>query len=182
MPELPLGDGELLLGAVGEDAGAVHVHRLQVLLGKEVQQLSGTVGELEVHLLLIQREELIEIYLIAAGEGTDRRLLGESTGVDQHDAVEAGVFRKGGAVRVGNGMAPAQPAVLVDGQAGQDFQPADGPVPRLALFAHLPVGGQADKQLSPLQLLAGQILRHVHGMGPHAVGHQDIVVLCHNVK
>lgn len=63
-------------------------------------------------------------------------------------------------------------------QPGQDLQQADGPVPVLVgqrLLIQLPAR-QGDGQLRPLQLVLGQLLGHMHGVGAHAHGHQGVVI------
>ena len=133
-------------------------------------------GQLELHLLEGEGDHLVEVHLVPAGEGTAHRVLVEALGLGEHQAAQPGVVGEGGVVRVGNGVPPAQPAVLVDGQPGQDFQPADGPVPLLPRFGDLPVGGQGDDNLRPLQLPVRQLLGNVHPVGPHAEGGQDVVI------
>ena len=164
------------MGQVGADALPVDIHHRQLLGGEPVQQLLSVVGQLELHLLKGEGDHLVEVHLVPAGEGAAHRLVVEALGLGEHQAAQSGVVREGGVVGVGHGVAPAQPAVLVDGQAGQNLQPADGPVPLLAFLADFPIGGQGDDDLRPLQLPISQLLGHVHPVGPHAESGQDVVI------
>ena len=130
-----------------------------------------------VQFILVKRNDLIKVNLLAARQGADRAAFLCILGFNQDSSTQFGVFCKGFTVL--HGMSVAQPAVTVDGQAGQGFQQTDGPVPLFVLHGfliQLPVRRQGDGQLRPLQLVFGQFLRHIHPVGTHAHGYQGVVV------
>ena len=130
-----------------------------------------------VQLVLIKRNDLIEVDLLAARQSADLAAILRTLGTDQGSSTQFGVVCKWFPVL--HCMTMPQPAVTVDGQTGQGFQQADGPVPLFVfhgLLIQLPVRKQRDSQLRPLQLVFRQFLRHIHPVSAHAHGDQGVIV------
>ena len=187
----------LLLNALDMIGGIVHF-TVKIIIGKGatsdsiltirlhhkadavhfVQQGVRVMGQLILQLIPVEGDHLIEVDLLAAGQDADLAALLRPLGAGENGGAQLCVFCK--VLLMVHGMAEAQPDVAGNGQAGQGFQQADGPVPPLVshvLLLQLPVLGQGDGQLRPLQLVFGQLLRHMHPVGAHAHGDQRIVVL-----
>ena len=134
-------------------------------------------GQLIFQFIPVERDHLIEVDLLAAGQGADLAALLRPLGAGENSGAQLCILCK--VLLMVHGMAEAQPGVAGNGQAGQGFQQTDGPVPPLVshvLLLQLPVLGQGDGQLRPLQLVLRQLLRHIHPVSAHAHGDQGIVV------
>ena len=98
-------------------------------------------------------------------------------GAGENGGTQLRIFRK--VFLIVHGMTEAQPGVAGNGQAGQNLQQADGPVPLFVfhgLLIQLPVRRQRDSQLRPLQLVFRQFLRHIHPVSTHTHGDQGVIV------
>ena len=142
-----------------------------------VQQSVCIMFQFIVQLVLIKRNDLIEVDLLAARQGADLAAILRILGTDQGSSTQFGVVCKWFPVL--HCMTMSQPTVTVDGQTGQGFQQADGPVPLFVfhgLLIQLPVRRQRDSQLRPLQLIFHQLLRHIHPVSAHTHGDQGAIV------
>ena len=142
-----------------------------------VQQSVYIMFQFIVQLVLIKRNDLIEVDLLAARQGADLAALLCTLGAGENGGTQLRIFRK--VLLVIHGMSKAQPGIAGNGKAGQGFQQADGPVPLFVfhgLLIQLPVRRQGNGQLRPLQLIFRQFLRHIHPVSAHAHGDQGAVV------
>ena len=142
-----------------------------------VQQSVCIMFQFIVQLVLIKRNDLIEVDLLAARQGADLAALLCTLGAGENGGTQLRIFRK--VLLVIHGMSKAQPGIAGNGKAGQGFQQADGPVPLFVfhgLLIQLPVRRQGNGQLRPLQLIFRQFLRHIHPVSAHAHGDQGAVV------
>ena len=142
-----------------------------------VQQSVYIMFQFIVQLVLIKRNDLIEVDLLAARQSADLAAILRTLGTDQGSSTQFGVVCKW--FPVFHCMTMPQPAVTVDGQTSQGFQQADGPVPLFVfhgLLIQLPVRRQGNGQLRPLQLVFRQFLRHIHPVSTHTHGDQGIIV------
>ena len=142
-----------------------------------VQQGVYIMFQFIVQLVLIKRNDLIEVDLLAARQGADLAALLCTLGAGENGGTQLRIFRK--VLLVIHGMSKAQPGIAGNGKAGQGFQQADGPVPLFVfhgLLIQLPVRRQGNGQLRPLQLIFRQFLRHIHPVSAHAHGDQGAVV------
>ena len=186
----------LLLNALDMIGGIVHL-TVKIIIGKGatgdcilaggvhhkadprhlVQQSVYIMFQFIVQLVLIKRNDLIEVDLLAARQGADLAALLCTLGAGENGGTQLRIFRK--VLLVIHGMSKAQPSVAGNGKAGQGFQQADGPVPLFVfhgLLIQLPVRRQGNGQLRPLQLIFRQFLRHIHPVSAHAHGDQGAVV------
>ena len=130
-----------------------------------------------VQFIPVEGDHLIEVDLLAARQGADLAALLCTLGAGENGGTQLRIFRK--VFLIVHGMTEAQPGVAGNGQAGQNLQQADGPVPLFVfhgLLIQLPVRRQRDSQLRPLQLVFRQFLRHIHPVSAHAHGDQGAVV------
>ena len=142
-----------------------------------VQQSVYIMFQFIVQLVLIKRNDLIEVDLLAARQGADLAALLCTLGAGENGGTQLRIFRK--VLLVIHGMSKAQPSIAGNGKAGQGFQQADGPVPLFVfhgLLIQLPVRRQRDSQLRPLQLVFRQFFRHIHPVSTHTHGDQGIIV------
>ena len=130
---------------------------------------------LKLDFLPIEGDDLIEVYRLPVGKGTDRGGVAKYAGGQQHHAAELGVVGMA-VLRTVDGMPPAQPGVVEHRIPGQGFQDAHRPEPMLVLpgvLIQVPVWGQIDQQLRPGLVL----LRRVHGVSAHSHRNKGVVVV-----
>ena len=142
-----------------------------------VQQSVYIMFQFIVQLVLIKRNDLIEVDLLAARQSADLAAIFGILGTSQNGGAQLCVLCK--ILLIVHGMAEAQPGIAGNGKAGQGFQQADGPVPLFVfhgLLIQLPVRRQGNGQLRPLQLVFRQFLRHIHPVSTHTHGDQGIIV------
>ena len=139
-------------GAAGDGILSVGLHHKADALHL-VQQSICVVGQFVLHLIPIEGDYLVEVDLLATRQDADLAALLRPLGAGENGGAQLCILCK--VLLMVHGMAEAQPGVAGNGQAGQGFQQADGPVPPLVshvLLLQLPVLGQGDGQLRPLQL------------------------------
>ena len=142
-----------------------------------VQQSVYIMFQFIVQLVLIKRNDLIEVDLLAARQSADLAAVLRTLGAGQNGGAQLRVFCK--VLLIVHGMTEAQPGITGNGQTSQGFQQADGPVPLFVfhgLLIQLPVRRQGNGQLCPLQLVLRQFLWHIHPVGAHAHGDQGVIV------
>ena len=128
------GDG-VLTGGVHHKADARHF----------VQQGVRIVFQLIVQLVPVEGDHLVEVDFLAAGQGADLAAVLRALRAGEDGSAELRARCKGRLLV--HGVAPAQPGVAGNGQPGQRFQQADGPVPPFLLQGFLiqfPVRRQGD--------------------------------------
>ena len=125
----------------------------------------------------IERNYLIEVDLLTTGQNADLAAFPDNIlWAHQKCAAECRVLRKRRLLV--HCVTKTQPGILRNGQAGQHFQEANGPVPPLILQGFLiqfPILRQSDGQLRSLQFVLGQLLRHIHPVSAHAHRHQCVI-------
>ena len=129
------------------------------------------------HLIMIERDHLIEVDLLAARQSANFAAFFHSLETGQNSGAELRVLCKRRLLV--HRVAKAQPGIVGNGQAGQYFQEANRPVPPLIFQGFLiqfPIRRQSDGQLRPLQLVFRQFLRHIHSVSTHAHGYQGVVI------
>ena len=142
-----------------------------------VQQSVYIMFQFIVQLVLIKRNDLIEVDLLAARQSADLAAVLRTLGAGENGGAQLRVFCK--VLLIVHGMTEAQPGITGNGQTSQGFQQADGPVPLFVfhgLLIQLPVRRQGNGQLCPLQLVFRQFLWHIHPVGAHAHGDQGVIV------
>ena len=125
----------------------------------------------------VEGDHLIEVDLLAAGQDADLAAIFGVLWACQNGSAQLCALCK--VLLMVHGVAKAQPGIAGNGQAGQGFQQADGPVPPLifqVLMLQFPVSRQSNGQFRPLQLVFGQLLRHIHPVSAHTHGDQGVVV------
>ena len=163
-------------GATGDSILTIRLHHKADAV-HFAQQGVRVMGQLIFQFIPVERNHLIEVDLLAARQSADLAAILRTLGTDQGSSTQFGVVCKWFPVL--HCMTMSQPTVTVDGQTGQGFQQADGPVPLFVfhgLLIQLPVRRQRDSQLRPLQLVFRQFLRHIHPVSAHAHGDQGAVV------
>ena len=163
-------------GASGDGILAIRLHHKADAV-HFVQQSIRFMGHLIFQFIPVEGDHLIEVDLLAARQDADLAAIFSVLGTGQNGGAQLCIFCK--VIPIVHGMAEAQPGITGNGQAGQHFQQADGPVPLFVfhgLLIQLPARRQGDSQLRPLQLVFRQLLRHIHPVGTHSHGHQGVVV------
>ena len=163
-------------GATSDGILAVRLHHKADALHL-VQQGVRVVGQLILQLVPVEGDHLIEVDLLAAGQGADLAALLRPLRAGQDGGAQLRIRCK--RLLIVHGVAPAQPGIAGNGQTGQGFQQTNGPVPPIVfhvLLLQLPALGQGDGQLRPLQLVFRQFLRHIHLVSAHTHGDQGVVV------
>ena len=130
-----------------------------------------------LHLIMIERDHLIEVDLLAARQSADFAAFLHALGTGQNSGGELRVLCKRRLLV--HCVAKAQPGIVGNGQASQHFQETNRPVPPLILQGFLiqfPIRWQSDGQLCSLQLVFRQFLRHIHPMSTHAHRYQCVIV------
>ena len=189
---LDLVDGQLFLVQAGEmPLCIVHHEVLEVLRGactaplwiddeahvplvKEVQQFLCTAVEFVVELVAVERDDLIEIDLVAVRQGTDR-VVSLYLRSDNQGGGQLGVLGVVVCPAV-DGMPPAEPSVVLDRQTCEALQQADRPVVLLVVLVDLPVGRQGNREFRAFELVLGELFWHVHAVRPHPEGDEHVVV------
>ena len=189
---LDLIHGELLLVQGGEmPLRVVHHEILKVLggacaaplrvddeahvpLAKEVYQFLRTAVEFVVELVAVERDDLIEIDLVAVRQEADR-IVSLYLRPDDEGGGQLGAF--GVVVRPAvDGMPPAEPCIILDRQTCEAFQQVDRPVVLLVVLVDLPVGRQGNRELGAFELVLGELSGDVHAVRPHPEGDEHVVV------
>ena len=189
---LDLIHGELLLVQGGEmPLRVVHHEILKVLggacaaplrvddeahvpLAKEVYQFLRTAVEFVVELVAVERDDLIEIDLVAVRQEADR-IVSLYLRPDDEGGGQLGAF--GVVVRPAvDGMPPAEPCIILDRQTCEAFQQVDRPVVLLVVLVDLPVGRQGNRELGAFELVLGELFWDVHAVRPHPEGDEHVVV------
>ena len=157
----------ILAGGVHGEADTRHL----------VQQSVCIMLHFILQLVPVEGNHLIEVDLLAARQDAELAAILRTLGASQNNGTQLCVLRKG--FLIIHGVTEAQPGIAGNGQASQNFQQANGPVPPLILhrfFVQLPAFRQGDGKLRPLQLVFRQLLGHIHPVGSHAHGDQGVVV------
>ena len=181
----------LLLNALDMIGGIVHL-AVKIIIGKGatsdsilaawvydktdprhlVQQGVCVMGHFKLQFIPVEGDHLIEVDLLAARQDADFAAIFGVLGAGQNSGAQLCVLCKG--LLIVHGMAEAQPGIAGNGQTGQDFQQANGPIPPLILhrfLIQLPVPRQGDGKLRPFQLVFRQFLRHLHAVSAHTHRH-----------
>ena len=154
-------------GIVSHKADAVHF----------VEQGICVMRHLIFQFLSVEGDHLIEVDLLAARQDANLAAIFGVLWACQNGSAQLCALCK--VLLIVHGMAEAQPGIAGNGQASQGFQQADWPIPPLILqilALQLPVSRQRDGKFRPLQLVFGQLLRHIHPMSAHTHGDQGVVV------
>ena len=160
------GDG-ILAGGIDHKTDACHLFKQGVRI----------MLHLILHLIMIERDHLIEVDLLAARQSADFAAFLHALGTGQNSGGELRVLCKRRLLV--HCVAKAQPGIVGNGQASQHFQETNRPVPPLILQGFLiqfPIRWQSDGQLCSLQLVFRQFLRHIHPMSTHAHRYQCVIV------
>ena len=145
-----------------------------VPLVKEVQQFLCTAVEFVVELVAVERDDLIEIDLVAVRQEADR-IVSLYLRPDDEGGGQLGAF--GVVVRPAvDGMPPAEPCIILDRQTCEAFQQVDRPVVLLVVLVDLPVGRQGNRELGAFELVLGELFLHVHAVRPHPEGDEHVVI------
>ncbi len=124
-------------------------------------------GHLIFQFIPVEGDHLIEVDLLAARQDADLAAIFGILGAGQNGSAQLCVLCK--VLLIVHGMAEAQPGIAGNGQAGQGFQQADGPVPPLILqilMLQLPVPSAARWPAPPAPACIRPV-PPVHSSGGH---------------
>ena len=161
------GDG-ILAGGIDHKTDACHLFKQGVRI----------MLHLILHLIMIERDHLIEVDLLAARQSADFTSVPDNIlRTYQKCGAEFRILCKRRLLI--HCVAKAQPGIVGNRQACQHFQETNRPVPPLILQGFLiqfPIRWQSDGQLCSFQLVFRQFLRHIHPVSTHAHRYQCVIV------